>query len=123
MTDHHPETTASRLPQLDQFDFHQRLQDSTGAALVSFTSPDCGGCHHLRGVLKAVRRLEPDWQVFEVDVQRDPGLAYEFEVFHLPTVFLFNDGQFHCRLDAEARTTAIIATTRNALRQPAVEAP
>ena len=88
-----------------------------------FTSPDCGGCRHLRQVLHEVSRREPDWRVFEVDAQRDPALTNEFEVFHLPTVFLFKDGIFHRQLETEARTEAIISATRSALRQPAREAP
>ena len=95
----------------------------TGTALVMFTSPDCGGCRHLRQVLHEVRRRVPDWQVFEVDAQRDPALANEFEVFHLPTIFLFQNGLFHRQLETEARTEAIISATRSALRQPAWEAP
>ena len=113
----------SQLPRLDQFDFHPRLAAMTGTTLVMFTSPDCGGCRHLRQVLQEVRRRQPGWRVFEVDAQRDPALSNEFEVFHLPTIFLFHDGEFHCQLQAEARTTAIVSATRRALQQPAEEAP
>ena len=123
MTDRHQEAMASPLPKLDQFDFHARLADTTGTALIMFTSPDCGGCRHLHRVLQEVRRKEPGWQVFEVDAQRDPALSNEFEVFHLPTVFVFHDGVFHCQLEAESSTASIISTTRSALRQPAAEAP
>ena len=123
MTDSRPPTDAATLPRLDQYDFHPRLADMTGTILVMFTSPDCGGCRHLRRVLQEVRRREPGWQVFEVDAQRDPALTHEFEVFHLPTVFLFKDGIFHCQLDAEAGVESIISSTRGALQQPAREAP
>ena len=123
MTDRDQETTVPRLQQLDQFDFHQRMADMTGTTLIMFTSPDCGSCRHLRRVLVEVCSLEPGWQVFEVDVQRDPGLGNEFEVFHLPTIFLFHNGLFHCQLEAQASTASIISTARNALRQPAAESP
>ena len=123
MTDPDQETMAYPLPRLDQFDFHPRLATMTGTTLVMFTSPDCGGCRHLRRVFQEVRRREPGWHVFEVDAQRDPALSNEFEVFHLPTVFLFQDGAFHCQLKAEARTAAIISSARFALQQPAEEAP
>lgn len=123
MVDHRHNDAGSQLPTLDQFEFHSRLGASSGPALVMFTSPDCGGCRHLRGVLLEVRRQHPEWGYFEVDAQRDQALSNEFEVFHLPTVFLFSAGQFHCRLDAEARPSAIIAATHAALQQPAEEAP
>ena len=111
------------LPQLDQFDFHQRLAALPGASLVMFSSPDCGGCRHLRGVLAAVRREHPEWRVFEVDAAQDLALAHEFEIFHLPALFLFNDGDFHCELETLARTDAIVAAATEALTHPPQEAP
>ncbi len=116
----HPDPS---LATLDQFDFHQRLSELAGTALVMFSSPDCGGCRHLRQVLSEVRRRQPGWRVFEVDAQRDLALTHEFEVFHLPTVFLFSDGQFHCELQAEARPARIVEATWRALDAPAQEAP
>lgn len=113
----------SALPALSQFDFHARLSETAGTTLVMFSSPDCGGCRHLRQVLREVHRLEPRWQLFEVDAQRDQALTHEFEVFHLPTIFLFRDGEFHCQLEAEARPAAIVAATRSALQRPPEEAP
>jgi len=123
MTDPHQQSNSSTLPSLDQYDFHPRIADMTGTTLVMFTSPDCGACRHLRRVLHEVLRREPGWQVFEVDAQRDPALVNEFEVFHLPTIFLFKDGNFHRQLETEARAETIVSATRSALRQPAREAP
>lgn len=111
------------LPQLDQFDFHARLGEMSGVVLVMFGSPDCGGCRHLRGVLRDLRRYRSSWRVFEVDAQRDPALIHEFEVFHLPTLFLYFDGEFHCELQAPARTAAILEAAEEALCRPAEEAP
>lgn len=111
------------LPALSQFDFHVRLSDSTGPALVTFTAAACGACQHLRRVLQEVHKAQPRWALFEVDAGRDEALVNEFEVFHLPTIFLFSDGEFHCRLDAEARPAAIVSATIAALQQPRQEAP
>lgn len=111
------------LPKLDQFDFHQRLANLSGVSLVMFSSPDCGGCRHLAAVLGQLRRERPDWRVFEVDAQRDSALIHEFEVFHLPTLFLFQDGRFHCELQAPAARVAIAAAIDAALRLPAEDAP
>jgi thioredoxin 1 len=123
MPDSHPITDAITLPALSQFDFHSRMADFRGATLVAFTSPGCGACRHLRLVLQQLRREEPDWRVFEVDAQREQALTNEFEVFHLPTIFLFLDGQYHCQLRAEARPGSILSATHAALQQPAEEAP
>jgi len=122
MTNRYRKPMGLPLPKLDQFEFHAALADMTGPTLIMFTSPDCGSCRHLRRVLEEVNVREPGWQVFEVDAQRDPALANEFEVFHLPTIFLFNKGEFHSQLEA-AGTVAIISATRSALLEPAGEAP
>lgn len=114
---------SSDLPRLTQFDFHHRLAAQEGVCLVAFGSPGCGGCRHLSRILLEVRQKRQDWQAFEVNVQEDPGLAAEFEVFHLPTLFLFHGGEFHCELAAEARPSSIIAHTLAALQRPAAEAP
>lgn len=108
---------------LDQFDFHHRLNDSAGVAIVMFGAAGCGGCRHLRRVLQEVAGRRPDWRLFEVDAHRDAALCNEFEVFHLPSMFLFLDGAFHCALHAEARPAAIVAATEAALAAPAEEAP
>jgi len=118
----HPSNNPA-LALLSQFDFHARLGETAGITLVMFSSPGCGGCRHLRQVLREVHRLEPRWQLFEVDAQRDQALTHEFEVFHLPTIFVFLDGEFHCQLQAEARPAAIIAATRSALQRAPEEAP
>lgn len=123
MSDPRHPSPAQTLPALSQFDFHARLAETPGTALVMFTSPDCGGCRHLRRVLGEVHRLQPGWQIFEVDAQRDQALTHEFEIFHLPTLFVFRDGDFHCQLQAEARPAAIIAAVGLALQQPPQEAP
>ncbi len=115
--------TPRPLAHLTQFDFHARLAQTAGVVLVMFSSAHCGACRHLRGVLAAVRRREPGWQLYEVDAGREAALTNEFEVFHLPTVFLFFDGSFHCELRAEARPPAIVAAVHAALAQPAEEAP
>lgn len=111
------------LDTLDQFDFHARLQDSTGIALVAFTAAGCGGCRHLGRALRQVQAAQPGWRLYEVDAQRDAALVSEFEVFHLPTLFLFRDGEFHCELRSEARPPAIVAAVHAALRRAPEEAP
>lgn len=108
---------------LSQFDFHHRLGDSTGVAIVSFSAAGCGACRHLRRVLLEVAELRPDWRLFEVDAHHEAALCNEFEVFHLPSLFVFHDGDFHCALHAEARPGAIVGAVEAALAEPAQEAP
>ncbi len=117
------ENACDPIPFLDQFDFHARLADLRGITIVAFTSASCGSCRHLRRVLLEVRSAQPAWHLFEVDAARDQALTNEFQVFHLPTIFLFINGSFHLQLQAEARSASIVDAVCTAMARPAEEAP
>lgn len=90
---------------------------------LMFSSPDCGGCRHLRRVLREVRRHRPRGRVFEVDARRDLALTNAFGVLNLPTVFRFFPGQFPCERQAPAQTARLIEAANAAQRRPAEEVP
>jgi len=91
--------------------------------LVLFTSPECGSCRQIKQLLPKLLETNPDWQLYEVDAQQEMGLTQEFEVFHLPTLFLYNAVSFHCEFRAQATLTDIQDKVAEALQQPAQEAP
>ncbi len=61
--------------------------------------------------------------VFAVNAERDAGLEREFEVFHLPGMFLYHSGAFHCETHGEARAKKLRYAIVSALKIPAGEAP
>lgn len=111
------------LEQLTQFDLHHRIAELAQTTLVLFTSADCGSCRHLKAVLTRISQSHRDWRVYEVDAQAEMGLTREFEVFHLPALFLFSAGQFHAELQCPASVGAIENAVAAALLEPAGEAP
>lgn len=108
--------------QLDQFDFHHRLADLTGLAIVIFTGPACGSCRAWKELLARFAGLQA-LTLFEVDIERDAALAAEFSVFHLPALFLYRDGQFHAPIQCEATMPALTKTVNTLLSEPAQEIP
>jgi thioredoxin-like negative regulator of GroEL len=82
---------------LNDLNFYQVMQSQTGVALVLFYGAHCGACKRLKALLDHYEPPAP-WQLFLVDAQREGGLVEEYGVFHLPTVLLFKDGQFHRNL-------------------------
>jgi thioredoxin-like negative regulator of GroEL len=108
---------------LTQFDLHHRIAEHDTPTLVFFSSVDCGSCRYLKASLGSVKARHPDWHIFEVDAQHEMGLTREFEVFHLPALFLFSDGEFHAQLHCEAAPGKIEHAVSEALAQPAQEAP
>lgn len=111
------------LAQLDQFNLHHRIAEYKAPALVMFSSRSCSSCRHLKQILEQLATVHPEWAVFEVDAQRDMALTREFEVFHLPALFLFYQGVFHSEIACEASLGAIEAATARALQEPPSEAP
>jgi len=108
---------------LDQFNFHHILAEIPGTALVVFTGPDCGACRRVKALLSDLAATGEPWSLFEVDAARDPGLAREFEVFHLPSLFLYQDGHFHAPLHAEPLPGPLRTAVARTLARPALEAP
>ena len=108
--------------ELNEFDFHPRLAASAGVAVVMFSGPDCGACIRLE------QRL-PDWldgraaHLYKIDAQRSTALAHAYEVFHLPSLFVFVDGRYHAPLQAEAAPGPMRAALDRLLDEPAHEEP
>lgn len=111
------------LIRLDQFDFHQTLAEKKGISLVMFTAPGCGSCRQLRHVLESHPQEFSDLHLFEVDAQQDQALTNEFDVFHLPSLFIFRDGQFHAQIEAEPVPQRIKDAIAAALAGNQQEAP
>ena len=116
-------TLGRMFPQLSQFDLHHRIASNSAPTLVFFSSRACGSCRQLKQALETVRHNRPAWLIYEVDAEREGGLVREFEVFHLPAIFLFKDGDFHCEISSLATPEALEAAVEAALAQPPGEAP
>jgi thioredoxin-like negative regulator of GroEL len=109
------------LHTLDESTYHRRLAQTPALALVLFTSPDCGTCRVVERHLPA--SAPPEATLFKVNVQVASGLARAFEVFHLPTLFLYVNGHYHARLNCQITARALRAAIEHALQHPAEEEP
>ena len=112
-----------RLRRLHDADFYHQLHTSHGPALVIFTSSGCASCRAWKVILREYLGKHPRLQVFEVDAHESMALANEYEVFHLPSLFLFQDGQYHCAIHCEANVEKLHSTIEQALQAPAEEEP
>ncbi|MEE9444471.1 MAG: thioredoxin family protein [Cocleimonas sp.] len=115
------------IRELDEFNLHPTMVEVSGLALIFFTGPDCASCHHLRDLLVHEKQQFNDafinFSVFEIKADRASSLVNEFGVFHLPSMFLYRGGVFHCELHAEAHPQKIIDAITDALSKPAQEEP
>lgn len=119
------------VQELDEFTFFSELEGSSGIALVFFTGPHCASCHHLKNLLnsefsqfaKHFSKSNLSFKAFEIKADKASALVNEFGVFHLPSMFLYKDGVFHCELHAEALTIKLIDAIEVALSKAPQEEP
>lgn len=108
---------------IDEAQFYPTLAETTGIALVFFTRQGCGSCRAWKQLLKQFSLQRHDIHIFELDAEKSMGLINEYEIFHMPALYLFMNGEFHCELQAEASLDALSSGIHDALEQPAHEAP
>ena len=107
---------------LAEGDFHARLAASSNVAVVLFSAPHCSACRSWKQLLpQALADLAGAF--YEVDVSEATGVARCFDIFHLPTIYLYRDGRFHAELQCEARREAIRHTTQHLLAASAQDEP
>ena len=111
------------LQRLNDTNFYSVIQDTHGASIVFFSSEGCNSCRYWKALLGQLAGQRPALHVFEVDAQQSMGLTQEYEVFHLPALFVFVNGQYHAPLHCEARLDTIDHTLDRILSAPSQDAP
>lgn len=111
-----------QITALSEFDFHAQLAQCSGASLVFFTAPGCGSCRVWLQLLQHFNHPLLQ-QCFSVDAQLATALAREYDVFHLPSLFLFVNGHYQAPIQAQANPQLLAAAIADALAQPTQEEP
>lgn len=112
-----------KITALTQFDYYHTLEEIQTNALVYYTSPACGACRHLSTALELYLQQYNDLDIFVVDAVHEAGLVQTFGVFHLPSLFLYKAGHYHCQLHSEAHPVKIHNAIEQALQRDAEEEP
>jgi thioredoxin-like negative regulator of GroEL len=114
-----------QLQALTEFDYHHTLARTPGASLVLFSSPDCGSCRKVEKLLGTTLGAAGDIirACYKVNVQQATALARQYDLFHLPALFLYKDGHFHAVLHSEVTPDKLRCAIATALGKPAQEEP
>ena len=107
---------------LAEGEFHRRLAATPGVAVVLFSASHCGACRAWRQLLPLALGGVAD-SFHEVDVGEATGVARYFGIFHLPTVYLYRNGQFHAELQCAAQYDVVRETACRLLAAPAQDEP
>lgn len=103
------------LPTLHGLDIDRTLHTTPGAVLLVFTKPGCGACRALKAALAAAGELE-GLTAHEVDVVSAPALVDELDLYHLPAMWLFADGEPVTTIDAPPSPEQLRAALASAVR-------
>ncbi|MEE9304324.1 MAG: thioredoxin family protein [Thiotrichaceae bacterium] len=113
----------NKIINLTHFEYYHQLESTQGNTLVYYTSPACSTCRYLKKALLVYLQNYDDLHIFEVDAVHEAGLVQSFEVFHLPSMFLYQSGKFHCELHSEAHPEKIHQAIADALLKDPDEEP
>jgi thioredoxin 1 len=108
---------------LDRLDFHHHIGETQSPALVLFHAPGCASCRQWGRLLADYADRRGGIALYGVDVRGDRALAHQFGLFHLPALFLFLNGRFHCEPRSEAPLEQVHSAIGAALEAPPNEAP
>ena len=111
------------MKQISEPDFYHILHEISGPAIVFFTKQGCSSCIAWERLLTEYAEKPGAYPVFKLDAEQSMGLVNEYNLFHLPALFLFIQGEFHCELQSEARLAQFQSMLEQAIAAPAMEAP
>ena len=73
--------------------FEQEVLRADKPVLVDFNADWCGPCRMMAPVLEALSEEEPDKKFVSVNVDDEPDLANEYDVFSIPCLVAFRNGE------------------------------
>ena len=75
-------------------DFQEKVIDSEKPVIVDFWAVWCGPCRQLSPVLEEIgEKYSEKVTVAKVNVDDNPGIAAQYGITSIPTVFVFKDGE------------------------------
>ncbi|HEX9757507.1 MAG TPA: thioredoxin domain-containing protein [Nitrospiria bacterium] len=83
------------LFEIDDDSFEVHVIKAKGKVLVDFWSPRCASCKGLEKELILLKDEIGDiLEIVKINVDDNPLVRGEFEILHLPTLGLFENGEF-----------------------------
>ncbi|MFO7604323.1 MAG: thioredoxin family protein [Gammaproteobacteria bacterium] len=92
---------------LDDENFYAHMAASRGLSVVFFSSHGCSSCRRWQTILREFLVRYDDVHICAVDAQTSMALTRAYDIFHLPSLFLFVDGQYHRALQAHASVASL----------------
>lgn len=107
--------------ELTDFDADRQLLDLPGRTLLIFTSIGCASCRWARQKLPAMQL--PLDRLGWIDAGDNGGLIQRYSVFHLPSLFLVENGHFFGAVQARLQEAELCLALTQALNREPEELP
>lgn len=74
--------------------FQELISEASKPVLVDFYATWCGPCKMMASILEEVNaQMNQTVQIVKIDTEKYPDLASQYQVYSLPTLVLFKQGQ------------------------------
>ena len=71
----------------------EEIKSSEKTVLIDFYADWCGPCRMVSHIVDKIADEHPEYLVCKINVDDEPELASEFEVFSIPTLVVMKDGE------------------------------
>ena len=92
--------------------FRGEVLEAPGTVLLDFFATWCGPCRMVGPLVEAIAEEHPEYTVCKIDVDAEPELAQQFQVFSIPTLVVLKNGKIHETAVGARPKEAILAMLR-----------
>lgn len=87
------------LKDLNLENFEKEILNNEGIALVDFYATWCGPCRMIAPIIHDIANECTDVTVGKVNIEENMELAEKYDVTHVPTLIILNNGEEQERLE------------------------
>lgn len=89
--------------------FEEMLTSSESPVLVDFYADWCGPCKIMAQILEQVNaQLQGQIKIAKIDTEKYPQLATEYQIYALPTLILFKNGEAVDKIEGVIQTGDLV---------------
>lgn len=85
------------VEQLHTKNFQEKVAEKK-VSIIDFWAAWCGPCRAVSPIVEKISEEKTDWSFFSVNVDEEPALSNAFQVSSIPTLLVFENGEYKGRV-------------------------